>query len=144
MSIEALHKEAETDLEIDRSALDSESLRTPKIHNKWLKKLYARKDRLFALELKKKTLQKDKWLYYNGKADKDVYLKDGAFNLKIMKQDVPLFVDADEEYQKLEMRIHLIKQEIDFIQKTIEECNRRSFHITNALKALSFIHGQNI
>lgn len=144
MSLHELTSEAEKDLEIDRSQLDVEALRTPKIHNRWLKKLYQRKDKIFALELKKKILMKEKWLYYTGKASDETYVKDGAFHLKLMKQEVPMFVEADEYIQEIDVKIHVVKQEIEFIQKTIEEINRRSFHITNALKALAFLNGMNV
>lgn len=144
MSLHELTSEAEKDLEIDRSQLDVEALRTPKIHNRWLKKLYQRKDKIFALELKKKILMKEKWLYYTGKASDEMYVKDGAFHLKLMKQEVPMFVEADEQIQEIDVKIHVVKQEVEFIQKTIEEINRRSFHITNALKALAFLNGMNV
>ncbi len=144
MSLYELTSEAEKDLEIDRSQLDVEALRTPKIHNRWLKKLYQRKDKIFALELKKKILMKEKWLYYTGKASDETYVKDGAFHLKLMKQEVPMFVEADKQIQEIDVKIHVVKQEIEFIQKTIEEINRRSFHITNALKALAFLNGMNV
>ena len=143
MSIEELHKEAEIDLIIDRSQLDTEALRTPKIHNKWIRKLYERKDKIFALELKKKIVHKERWMYYTGRATNETYVKDGAFNLKLMKQDVPMFMEADEKLQQIEIKIHVLQQEVDFIQKTIEECNRRSFHISNAIKALKFMNGEN-
>ncbi len=144
MSLYELTSEAENDLEIDRSRLDVEALRTPKIHNRWLKKLYQRKDKIFALELKKKILMKEKWLYYTGKASDETYVKNGAFHLKLMKQEVPMFVEADEQIQEIDVKIHVVKQEVEFIQKTIEEINRRSFHITNALKALAFLNGMNV
>lgn len=144
MSLNELTAEAEKDLSIDRTQLDYESLRTPKIHNRWLKKLYQRKDKIFALELKKKILMKEKWLYYTGKASDETYVKDGSFHLKLMKQEVPMFVEADEQIQEIDVKIHVVKQEVEFIQKTIEEINRRSFHITNALKALAFLNGMNV
>lgn len=144
MSLHELTSEAEKDLEIDRSQLDVEALRTPKIHNRWLKKLYQRKDKIFALELKKKILMKEKWLYYTGKASDETYVKDGAFHLKLMKQEVSMFVEADEQIQEIDVKIHVVKQEVEFIQKTIEEINRRSFHITNAIKALAFLNGMNV
>lgn len=142
MSLHELTSEAEKDLEIDRSQLDVEALRTPKIHNRWLKKLYQRKDKIFALELKKKILMKEKWLYYTGKASDETYVKDGAFHLKLMKQEVPMFVEADEQIQEIDVKIHVVKQEVEFIQKTIEEINRRQWTIGNAIKALKFMNGE--
>lgn len=142
MSLYELTSEAEKDLEIDRSQLDVEALRTPKIHNRWLKKLYQRKDKIFALELKKKILMKEKWLYYTGKASNETYVKDGSFHLKLMKQEVPMFVEADEQIQEIDVKIHVVKQEVEFITKTIEEVNRRQWTIGNAIKALKFMNGE--
>ncbi len=142
MSLYELTSEAEKDLEIDRSQLDVEALRTPKIHNRWLKKLYQRKDKIFALELKKKILMKEKWLYYTGKASDETYVKDGAFHLKLMKQEVPMFVEADKQIQEIDVKIHVVKQEVEFIQKTIDEINRRQWTIGNAIKALKFMNGE--
>jgi hypothetical protein len=87
---------------------------------------------------------KEKWLYYTGKASDETYVKDGAFHLKLMKHEVPMFVEADEQIQEIDVKIHVVKQEVEFIQKTIEEINRRSFHITNAIKALAFLNGMNV
>lgn len=134
---------AEQDMVLDKSKLDSESLRTPQLHNKWLKLLYERKDVLFALELKKKNIYKRLWLYYNGKSPDSVYEEKGSFDLRIMKADIPFFIESDKEMQEVDIKIHALKQEIEFCVKTLEELNRRTFVIGNALKAISFMNGLN-
>lgn len=141
-SLDMLQKMAAEDLSINKSSLDSESLRTPAIHNKWIRMLYDRKERLKTLEWKRKILVRDKWLYYTGKASDDVYKEKGTFQLRIIKSDLTMFIEADEEIHQLEARIERTKSELDYIQRTIDECNRRSFHISNALKALKFMSGE--
>lgn len=141
-SLDLLKEMADEDLAIDRSKLDSESLETPKLHNKWIRMLYDRKERLKMLEWRKKILIKDKWLYYNGKASDDVYKKKGAFHMKVLKNDLNMFIDADEDFHKLEARIGRAENELDFIKRTIDEINRRNWAISNALKALKFMNGE--
>jgi hypothetical protein len=143
-SLDMLKTMADKDLHIDKSSLDTESLRTPKLHNKWIRMLYDRKERLQVLEWKRKILVKDKWLYYNGKASDEVYKEKGPFQMKVLKGDLNMFIEADTDFHKLEAQMFRVKNELDFIQKTIEELNRRSFHISNSLKALSFMNGMNV
>lgn len=142
-SLDMLREMADVDLKIDKSKLDSESMRTPILHNKWLRMLFDRKERMKTMEFKKKILIKDKWLYYNGKASDEVYKEKGIFQFKVLKGDLNMFIDADEEFHLMEARIERCKSELDFIQKTLEEINRRSFHISNALKAQMFMNGMN-
>lgn len=141
-SLDMLKEMADEDLNIDRSQLDYESLRTPKLHNKWLRMLFDRKERIKNLEFKKKILTRDTWLYYNGKASEEVYKKRGPFHLKVMKTDLNMFIEADEEANKMDANIERAKGELEFVQKTLDEINRRSFHISNALKALRFLNGE--
>lgn len=143
-SLDMLRDMADVDLVIDKTKLDSESMRTPLLHNKWLRMLFERKERMKTLEFKKKILIKDKWLYYNGKASDEVYKKKGAFQHKVLKGDLGMFIDADNEFHMMESRIERCKSELEFVQKTLEEINRRSFHITNALKAMAFMNGMNV
>lgn len=143
-SLDMLRDMADVDLFIDKTKLDYEAMRTPILHNKWLRKLFDRKERLKTLEFKKKILIKDKWLYYNGKASDDVYKEKGAFQFKVLKGDLNMFIEADAEFHMMESRIERCKSELEFVQKTLEEINRRSFHITNALKAQAFMQGMNV
>jgi hypothetical protein len=94
-------------------------------------------------ELKRKILVRDKWLYYTGKASDEVYKEKGHFHLKVMKSEIDMFMQADEDFFVIDKNIAMAKLELEFIQKVCEECNRRSFHISNSLKALAFVNGMN-
>jgi hypothetical protein len=141
--LDELLKIADEDMKIDKSALDNESLKGPRLHNQWLRRLYDRKDKLFAYELKKKEVYKSLWLYYNGKAVDSEYERKGSFDIRIMKADIGMFIESDPEMKEIEAKIFIVKQEMEFIVKTLEELNRRTFVISNALKALAFLNGMN-
>ena len=94
MNIEELYDEIEKDLKIDDTELDLESIRTPQLHNKYLK-LYTK----HSLQLKKlqddyKVTYRLKWEYYTGKASAAVYAEK-PFELKILKADIGIYLDAD-------------------------------------------------
>ena len=43
-----------------------------------------------------RVLYRKKWEYYGGKSDPEVY-RDNPFDHKILKQDIPLYLESDEE-----------------------------------------------
>ena len=106
MDLEQLQQEATKDLRIDDTELDMESIRTPIIHNKYLKYLSK-----FSLLLKRAeddydVLAKDKWEYYTGKADESVY-REKPFDIKVLRQDVDKYIKSDSELIKLSQKIML-------------------------------------
>ena len=91
MKLSELQNELDRDLKIDDTELDLESIRTPQLHNKYLKH-YTK----YSLQLRKtkddyKVLHRQKWEYYTGKADASVY-KEKPFDLKILKADVHIYI----------------------------------------------------
>jgi len=96
MTLDELQLEVEKDMKIDDFQLDIESLKTPNLHAKYLQ-YYNR----FSLLHKKaksdyKVMVREKWEYYMGKSDPEVY-RDKPFDHKILKQDVPMYLDADPD-----------------------------------------------
>lgn len=141
MKLEDLQRESIEDLHISIDNLEEESLRTPYIHNKYLKELLLAKDLYSRYESEMKVLKREKWLYYLGKASPETY-KEYPLDLRILKTDVNMFIDSDPDVVDLGYKLSYLKRKIYFIDKVIEECNRRSFHITNAIKSLKFKNGE--
>ena len=99
MNLEQLKEEAYKDLPItDQEHLDQESFHNQDIKAKWLDY----KSRFELLLVKNKgayqKLYRDKWEYYTGKSDPEVYKKT-PFDLKILKQDIPVYFVAGSESQ---------------------------------------------
>jgi len=91
MDLNELQNEVDRDLKIDDTELDLESIRTPQLHNKYLKH-YTK----YSLQYKKardeyKSLYKFKWEYYTGKSDPEVY-QSQPFDLKILKSDINIYL----------------------------------------------------
>ena len=99
MDLEQLQDLADKKLKINDTELDLESLKTPQLHNEFLKHLTKFKLMLSRAETEYNVLKKDKWEYYTGKADASVYaLK--PFDLKILRTDIDKYLDADIDLQK--------------------------------------------
>ena len=99
MDLEKLQELADVDLKINDSELDLESLKTPQLHNKYMKHLTKFKLMLSRAEGDLFNTKKRLWEYYTGKADASVYAQ-RPFNIKLLRQDVEQYIFSDEEYIK--------------------------------------------
>ena len=141
MDLEALQNQVDVDLKIDDTELDLESIRTPQLHNKYLK-LFTK----YSLQLKKVKddydgLYKFKWEYYTGKATLSVY-KAEPFDLKVLKSDVHIYLNADEELQKLGQRQEYLNVVVVYIERVLREINNRNWNIRNTIEWKKFLHGE--
>ena len=140
MDLEQLQLEADKDLKINDTELDLESLKTPQLHNKYMKHLTTFKLMLSKAESELHTLKREKWEYYTGKADASVYAQK-PFNLKILKQDVDKYLKSDEDLNKLEQKVTYIQTVVDYLDKTIRIISNRTFQIKNAIEWRKFTSG---
>ena len=140
MDLEQLQELADKDLKINDTELDLESLKTPQLHNKYLKHLTKFKLLLTRAQDDFTRIKREKWEYYTGKADPAVYtLK--PFNLKILKADVPQYIDADPEVQKLNQKVKYLETVTDFLDRTLRQISNRTFAIKNAIDWKRFTSG---
>ena len=141
MRFDELQKMADVDLKIDDTELDLESIRTPQVHNKYLK-IYTQS----CLQLKRvrderKVLYRDKWEYYTGKSAPDVY-QAKPFDLKILKVDVGIYIDADTEYQEIGQKEAYLEKMVDYLERVLKEINNRNWNIRNTIEWKKFLHGE--
>ena len=140
MNLEELQAEADKDLVIDDTELDTESLKTPILHNKYLQ--YYNK---FNLLLKKsqweeRTLNREKWEYYTGKSDPSVY-KEKPFDLKVLKADVHIYINSDDELQKIQAKVVYQEAIVYYLEQILKIITNRSFTIKNAIEWRRFTSG---
>jgi hypothetical protein len=145
MTLEEIQEMAKEDMKIDRSDLTHESLKIPELHNKYLKIENLLMLQMKQLETEEKVLRRELFMYYKGYATSDDRLvkERGPQQLKIMSKDVDTFIEGDDEYVKLEMKIELARLKTKYVKSIIDDINRRSYQITNAIKFLEFTNGSN-
>tara|TARA_B100000287_G_C20004877_1_gene532102 strand:- start:35 stop:460 length:426 start_codon:yes stop_codon:yes gene_type:complete len=141
MKIDELYKEVERDLKIDDTELDLESIRTPQIHNKYLKYFTQQSLQYKKLQDDYKIMYRMKWEYYTGKANPEVY-KEKPFDLKVLKADVGIYLDSDGELQQLSQRMAYTKQIVEYLERILKEINNRNWNIRNTIEWKKFLHGE--
>ena len=117
-----------------------ESRRTPQLHNKYNVMWLNLSQHLISLNAKMKKLMKVKWEYYTGKASPEVY-RDKPFSVRVLKTDLHLYLDQDDEIVELQTQIDQVKNELKFVEETLKQINQRTFHIKNSIDYLKFING---
>ena len=141
MNLEQLQTMWKTDSKLDDDLHDNDSLAIPQLHMKYMEfhNTYSlmKKER----EIEMKRLVKEKWLYYKGKAPSSVY-KEMPFDLKLTsKEEISMFIDADEDVVKLQYKIDYIETVLNFLEGVLRMINNRNFQIKNAIEWEKFKNG---
>ena len=140
MTLEELQQSVDKDFKLDDTELDTESTKIPLLHNKYLQHYNK-----FSLLLKKaeqdhKSLVREKWEYYTGKADPAVY-QEKPFNLKVLRQDVDKYIKSDPDVNKLEQKVTYIQTTVNYLERTLKLISNRTFTIKNAVDWKKFTSG---
>ena len=137
MNLETLNEMWAKDAPLDDEKLDNDSLSIPKLHAKYLR-LYNNFVTLRdQAELDVKRTYRDRCEYYTGKSEK-------PFPVKLIKTDVAIYLEADQEYQKSVLKAKYLNQMVESIKTILSAINNRSFHIKNAVEFAKFLKGYEI
>ena len=112
----------EKDCVIDNTSLDESSRQAPMLHAKYLPLLSEAKLTHKRAQAEQQKLLKNKWLYYNGKMDKEQIESLGwefdPFNgLKVLKGDMNYYYDADVDIQASEEKIQQWKVTVETLSE---------------------------
>ena len=141
MNLENLQDMWRSDSKLDEDLHDNDSLAIPQLHMKYMefhnKYSLMKKER----DIEMKRLIKEKWLYYKGKAPSSVY-KEMPFDLKLTtKEEISMFIEADDDIAKLKYKIEYIDQVLFFLDSVLRMINNRTYHIKNAIEWKKFQSG---
>ena len=104
MTLDELQQQAEKDLKMDDLELADESLKSASLHQKYLNIYNNFRQLKLMNEGNYRILYRKKWEYYSGKSNPEVY-RDNPFDHKILKQDLPIYLESDEELIKAKQKI---------------------------------------
>lgn len=123
------------DARMDDTELGNESLRIPMLHHKYYKIFVQEGLLLKKLEQDYKTLYKLKYEYYMGVLDQETLLERGwnPNPLKILKQDLSIYMEGDDDLQLIQAKIDIQKQKLSFLESAIKTITNRGFLIKNAI-----------
>ncbi len=141
MDLSELQKEVDRDIKIDDTELDIESIRTPQLHNKYLKYYTEYSLRLRQVKDEYKYLRREKWEYYTGKAQPIVY-EQNPFDLKILKSDIYIYLEADRDLQEVGQKEAYLETVVSYLEKILREITNRNWTIRNTIEWKKFLHGE--
>ena len=109
------------------------SKKIPYVYDKYLKYLT-----LERLELTRKTkiykqLFKEKHEYYSGKASKETY-QENRFDIKVLRGDLSVYLEADEELGKLQEGLEFMKSKIAFLEQTLRNITNKGYACKNMIE----------
>ena len=140
MNLDEIQSLREEDSKIDEDELHTESTKIPSLHAKYYRIL----NNILLLkkleENKFKQLKKEKWQYYTGKADPEVYIEK-PFDHKVLRQDVDKYMDADEDLIKVLNKIDYFQVMLSYLDSILKTINNRTYQIKNSIEWQQFIRG---
>jgi hypothetical protein len=145
MLFDDIKKMAEIDLKFNESELDTESLRIPQLHGKYLNLLYDEKLVLRKWKNELSSLAKLKWEYYTGKMSEEDLKKYGwePFSLRILKQDVELYMESDSDLNGKRDRVFVQEEKVNYLESILKMISSRQYHIRDAITWRKFINGES-
>jgi len=143
MKFEDIQALWDQDSKINPVDLATESLRIPELHNKYYKIYTQERLLLNKLELELKVVYKEKYEYYMGIMDEEDLKTNGwePFSLKVLKADLPIYLESDLDMVNATKKIVLQKEKINFLESIIKNLNNRGFLIKNAIDWNKFTNG---
>lgn len=140
MDLETIQNLWDEDSLIDPDNLHEESLKIPALHAKYYK-IYNNILLLKKMEeAKYKILRKDKWLYYTGKADPEVYKKT-PFDYKVLKGDIDKYMDSDEDIIKSLSKLDYYETMLSYLESILKTILNRTYQIKNSIEYMKFTAG---
>ena len=143
MNLEKIQEMWEKDSTIDPDNLHDESLKIPQLHSKY----YTVYNTITLLREKARTnyntIRLERYNYYTGKADPEVYEKD-PFPYKVRDKDaIQRHMEADERLTAADLKIRYYDTMLKFLEEIIKVIANRTFQIKNAIEWHRFQSGFN-
>ena len=140
MTLDELQKQAEKDLKIDDVELGDESLKTANLHQKYLNIYNNFRQLQLMSDAQYRILYRKKWESYGGKADPQIY-RDNPFDHKILKQDIHIYLESDEELIKAKQKTEYNKICMESCERILKQIQSRGWDIKNAIEWRKFVDG---
>lgn len=136
MKIEEIWKEWEKDNSIDTTDLSSESIRTPKLHNKYFRIYMEEGLKLRKMREELKEFKQHKIEWYRGKmSEEDIrdYGWKPAPDRNYLNSEIPGALDSDKDMIEKTLRIGVQEEKVAYLESIIRMINNRGFQIKNII-----------
>ena len=141
MNLEKIQEMWERDSKIDPDNLHTESLNIPSLHAKYhemFNNIYLLRKKA---EQQRRNIRHERYEYYSGKADPDVYVEN-PFPKKIRDKDtMQKYLDADERLQTVNLKIDYYETMLNYVESILKQISNRTYQIKNAIEWSRFTSG---
>ena len=133
-NLESIQEMWEKDSKIDPDNLLEESKKIPSLHAKY-HELYNTITLLYKkAEQQKRNIRHQKYEYFSGKADPEVYLEN-PFPKKIRDKDtMQKYMDADEKVSEVSLKVEYYIVMLNYIESILKQLANRTYQIKNAIE----------
>jgi hypothetical protein len=141
IDLEKIQSMWEQDSKIDPDNLHIESLNIPILHAKYFE-MYNNISLLKKkAEQQKRNIRHQKYEYYTGKADPDVYVEN-PFPKKIRDKDtLQKYMDADENLSQAFLKVEYYDVLLNYLQDILKMIHNRTYQVKNAIEYQKFASG---
>jgi hypothetical protein len=131
------------DSEMNTAAIDQEAVKIPQLHHKYYKVFSNERLSLRKLEADYKQLYLLKFDYYLGTLDKETLDERGWIpnRRSILKSDIPMHIDADQDIINLTLKIAYQKEKINLLESIIKNISERGYIVKNFIDWQRFTNG---
>jgi hypothetical protein len=145
MKLEEIREMVEKDLKLNETELDTESMRVPQIHGKYLNLMFDERLMLKQHQANHSILKRQKWEYYAGKMSEETLKELGwkQFDLKILRQDLDRYLESDTDLIELSLKVSYQREKVTYIESIVKAISQLQWNIRNAIEWKKFIHGVN-
>ena len=129
------------DCKIDIDNVHEESIKVPQLHSKYHEIL----NNLILLRTKAQKIQKsvrhERYEYYSGKADPEVYEKE-PFPKKVRDKDALIrYMDADNRVSDANLEVEYYDVMINYTESILKQISNRTYQIKNSIEWHKFQAG---
>mgnify|MGYP003121502815 FL=1 len=140
MTLDELKIQVAMDLKVNDERLDTESLKNQELYAKYLDIKSRFELLMYKAKGDYKMLYRDKWEYYGGKSDANVYVTK-PFDLKVLKSDLSIYIESDEEIIQIENKIVYLETVCKYVDGVMKAISGRGWDIKNAIQWKNFEAG---
>jgi len=141
MDLETIQSMWSKDAQIDQDNLHDEAAKIPSLHAKYFdlyNNIKLLRERSITVDSK---VRLDRWNYYAGKADPEVYEKE-PFPYKVRKKDaIKRYMDADDKVQQTTLKIKYYDVMLTYLEDIIKQVGNRSYQLKNIIDWHNFRAG---